>query len=79
MTEKIYVKGSSKVIDGKFWKIFNVWLNIEQLKEYVNDKWYVNISFFKKQEPDQYGNTHYWLIQSQEKNMNIWKEVEEDF
>ena len=39
---------------------------LEDLQQYVNEKWYVNIVMSKRKEVWQYGDTHYFTL-------NEWK------
>lgn len=57
---KIYVKGNAKEI-GTFGTI-QASINVNQLQEYADQKGYVKVLIQKKRETDQYGNTHFIVI-----------------
>ncbi len=60
---KTYIDGTScKAINGQFGEFFNMSFNVEKLQQYVNDKWYVNMTMSKRKEPGQYGDTHYFTL-----------------
>jgi len=53
---------SCKAINGQYWEFFNISVNIEKLKEYANEKGYVNMTMSKRREVGQYGDTHYFTL-----------------
>jgi len=55
--EKVYFGRASKR-DGQYGEFFTASINIDKMKEYANDKWYVNIIISELKEKDEYGNTH---------------------
>ena len=60
---KTYIDGTScKAVNWQFWEFFNMSFNYEKLGQYVNDKWYINITMSKRKEPGQYGDTHYFTL-----------------
>jgi hypothetical protein len=60
---KTYVNGlSCKAKNGQFWEFFNISINIEALKQYANEKWYINVTMSKRREVWQYGDTHYFTL-----------------
>lgn len=64
---KTYIDGTScKAVNGQFGEFFNISVNIDKLKEYANEKGYVNMTMSKRREPGQYGDTHYFTL-------NDWK------
>jgi hypothetical protein len=64
---KTYIDGTScKAVSGQFGEFFNISVNIDKLKEYANEKGYVNMTMSKRREPGQYGDTHYFTL-------NDWK------
>ncbi len=64
---KTYIEWTScKAINGQFWEFFNMSFNYEKLKQYVNEKGYINMTMSKRKEPGQYGDTHYFTL-------NEWK------
>ena len=64
---KTFIKWSScKAIKGQFGEFFNISFKVEDLKEYANDKGYVNITMSKRKEVWQYWDTHSFTL-------NEWK------
>jgi hypothetical protein len=62
--EKKYV-GNSRNIQGKFGEIQKLSFSkkdLELLLDNLNEKGYVNLNRIAKKEPDQWGNTHYLVI-----------------
>lgn len=60
---KTYIEWAScKAVNGQFWEFFNLSFNIEKLKQYANEKWYINITMSKRKEPWQYWDTHYFTL-----------------
>lgn len=57
---------SAKAIQWTYGEFFNVSFNVEKLQQYVNDKWYVNLTLSKRKEVGQYWDTHYFVL-------NDWK------
>lgn len=51
-----------KAINWPYGEFFNVSFNIEKLKEYANEKWYVNLTMSRRKEVGQYGDTHYFTL-----------------
>ena len=69
---KIYIpKSQCKAIKWNFWEFYNISFNIEELKNFQNEKWYVNIVMSERREVDQYWNTHYFTL-------NEWKPKEKE-
>jgi len=58
MSEKSYLKGSAKEITTEYGTLLSVSLNIDDLKQYANDKGWINFTITQRRETDQYGNTH---------------------
>jgi len=53
--DKVYV-WSWKIRESQFWEFYTVWLKLEELEKYVNEKGYVNIIINKRKTPDNYWN-----------------------
>ena len=67
---KTYIDWTScKEVSGQFWSFHNISLNLEKLKQYANEKGYVNITMSKRKEVWQYWDTHYCTL-------NEWKPEE---
>jgi len=66
MTKTFIDWSSAKAINGQYWEFFNISFNIEKLKQYANDKWYVNMTMSKRKEVGQYWDTHSFVL-------NEWK------
>lgn len=67
---KTYINGTSaKEITGQYGSFFNISMKLEDLKEYANEKGYVNLVMSKRKEPGKYGETHYFTL-------NEWKPEE---
>ena len=49
---------NAKQIDWKFWTFYNISVNVDKLKEFVDAKGYAKITMSANKEPDQWGNTH---------------------
>lgn len=56
-----YVKGSFKVKNGKFGEFFSMSLNVDELKQYADEKGYVRLTIKQKREPNDFG-THTVVI-----------------
>lgn len=64
---KTYIEWMScKTVNGQFGEFYNISLNYDKLKQYVNDKGYINITMSKRKEVWQYGDTHTFTL-------NEWK------
>jgi hypothetical protein len=60
---KTYIDWTScKAINWQFGEFFNMSFNLEKLQQYVNEKWYVNMTMSKRKEPGQYWDTHYFTL-----------------
>ena len=60
---KTYIDWTScKAINGQFWEFYNMSFNLEQLQQYTNEKWYVNMTMSKRREAGQYWDTHYFTL-----------------
>jgi hypothetical protein len=60
---KTYVNGiSCKAKNWQFGEFFNISVNVETLKQYANEKGYVNLTMSKRREVWQYGDTHYFTL-----------------
>ncbi len=67
-----YINGISiKEIEGKYGSFFNISFNLDKLKEYANEKGYVNTTVSKRKEVGKYGETH-------SVTLNEWKPKSED-
>lgn len=56
---KTYINGITiKEIDGQYGKFMNISVNIHKIKEFANDKGYVNMTVSPRREVGQYGETH---------------------
>lgn len=76
-----YIKATGKEIQGQYGSFFNISFKLEDLKEYVNEKGYVNLTMSKRKEPGKYGDTHYFTLneykpkektQSNTNNNDVW-------
>jgi len=64
MSEKKYL-GSSRNIQGKFGEIQKISFSrkdLELMMDNLNEKGYINLNRIPKKETDQWGNTHYLVI-----------------
>jgi len=60
---KTYIDWSScKARSGEFGEFFNLSFQIDKLKEYANEKGYVNMVMSKRKEEWQYWDTHYFTL-----------------
>jgi hypothetical protein len=60
---KTYVNGlSCKAKSWQFWEFFNISINVDTLKQYANEKGYVNVVMSKRREVWQYWDTHYFTL-----------------
>lgn len=60
---KQYIDGSSaKEVSGQFGNFYNLSFNLEKLKQYANEKGYVNITMSKRKEVWTYWDTHYFTL-----------------
>lgn len=60
---KTYIDGiTCKAVNGQFGEFFNISVNIEKLKQFSNEKGYINMTMSKRREPGQYGDTHYFTL-----------------
>lgn len=60
---KTYIEWAScKAVNWQFWEFYNISFNIEKLKQYANEKWYVNVVMSKRKEIGQYWDTHYFTL-----------------
>ncbi len=60
---KTYIDWTTcKAVSWQFGEFFNMSFNIEKLKQYANEKWYINMTMSKRKEPGQYGDTHYFVL-----------------
>lgn len=86
--KKIYC-GSWKTRTSQYWDFYTVWLKLEELEKYVNDKGYVDIVINKRQAPDNYWNdlsvviSEYKPNQEQKKPLKpqkneFWDDIIED-
>ncbi len=53
---------NGKKINGQYWDFYNISINLEKLKEYVNNKGYVNITMSQRREVGQYGETETFTL-----------------
>ena len=61
--EKTYIEGTScKAINGQFGEFFNISINVDKIKQYANEKGYVNMTMSKRKEVGQYWDTHYFTL-----------------
>ena len=68
MTTKTYINWiSAKKITGKFWDFYSISLNYEKLKEYCNEKWYINMNMSPRKEAGKYGETESFTLNTWEK------------
>ena len=78
MTNKTFIEGSScKAITGQYGEFFNMSFNLEKLKQYANEKGYVNITMSKRKEVWKYGDTHSftlndWKPDNETSSVNSW-------
>jgi hypothetical protein len=64
MSEKKYV-GNSRNQQGKYGEIQKISFSRKDLQlmmDNLNEKGYINLNRIEKKEPDQWGNTHYLVI-----------------
>lgn len=69
---------SCKAVNWQYWEFFNISLNLETLKQYVNEKGYVNVTMSKRREPWQYWDTHYFTLNEwtpQNSSMDSWTQT----
>jgi len=60
---KTYIDWTTcKAVNWQFWEFFNMSFNIEKLKQYANEKGYINMTMSKRKEPGQYWDTHYFVL-----------------
>jgi hypothetical protein len=60
---KMYIEGiNCKSVNWQFGEFFNISFNIEKLKQYANEKGYVNVTMSKRKEQWQYWETHYFTL-----------------
>jgi hypothetical protein len=75
--EKKYV-GNSRNIQGKFGEIQKISFSrkdLEVLLDNLNEKGYVNLNRVAKKETDQWGNTHYMVIDDWKPEQNETKKA----
>lgn len=76
MMAKTYIEWAScRAINWQFWEFFNMSFNLEKLKQYANEKGYVNITMSKRRELGQYWDTHYFTLNDwnwDNNNDNSW-------
>lgn len=73
MSEKNYIKWSAKAVPTQFWEIINLSLNLDELNKLPNNNGYIRLSVMKKRETDQWGNTHYVVENTyQRDDSNTW-------
>ena len=53
---------TAKTINGKYGEFYKVSVNIEKLKQFQNEKGYVNLLMNKRKEVGQYGETHSFTL-----------------
>ena len=75
MSEKVYVNGLNvKAITTKYGELLKVGIKTEKLVEFLvrntNEKGYCNIDILRKKAPDEYGNTHYAILNEYEKDLS---------
>jgi ubiquinone biosynthesis protein Coq4 len=86
MADKKFIKGFIKEIQTQYWNLFNISLNLEQLKELPVDKYgNIKLTMMKRKEVWQYNDTHYmiennyqWWWQQQEQQSKDEEEMESD-
>lgn len=60
---KTYIEWTTcKAVSWQFWEFYNMSFNIEKLKQYANEKGYVNMTMSKRKDVWQYGDTHYFVL-----------------
>lgn len=60
---KTYIDWTTcKAVSWQFGEFFNMSFNVEKMKQYANEKGYVNMTMSKRKEPGQYGDTHYFVL-----------------
>ena len=72
MADKIYC-GSAKEINTSFGKIMKVSMSkkdIQLLTENLNEKGYINLNIQERKTPDNYGNTHYVIVDTWKKEVS---------
>ena len=53
---------SAKRLNWSYWEFFNISINYDKLKEYVNEKGYINITMSWRKEPWKYGETESFTL-----------------
>ena len=67
-SEKRFVTSSCREIEGQFWSFFNINISKEDFMKLPTDwSWFVKLTLSKKKEKDQWGNTHYLVLNTYEK------------
>lgn len=65
--DKRYIKWSAKEINSQYWPFLSISINKEDFNTLPVDKsGYIKININKKKETDQYGNTHYMVLNERE-------------
>lgn len=72
MADKVYVNGFNvKAIKTQYGNLLKVGIKSELLiaflAKHTGDKGYCNIDILERKEPDQYGNTHYAILNEYKK------------
>ena len=72
MADKVYVNGFNiKAIKTQYGNLLKVGIKSEMLiaflAKHTGDKGYCNIDILERKEPDQYGNTHYAVLNEYKK------------
>lgn len=63
MEAKKYVNWiTAKRINWQYWEFFNISINLEKIKEFANEKGFVNLTMSKRKEPSKYGETETFIL-----------------
>lgn len=68
MSDKKYIGGSAKAIQTQYGEMMGLSLKLEDMQAIVNEKGYVNMTVMKRKEPGQYGDTHYVVENTYQKD-----------
>ena len=80
MTDKKYINWICKEVQfNNWWSIINISLKLEDLKELVNEKGYINMTLNKRKEPGKFGETHFLTLNEYKKETKkvneFWDEI----
>lgn len=64
---------SAKRINWNYWEFFNISINLDKLKEYQNEKGWVNVTMSKRKEADKYWATESFVLNEYKPKKNTSK------